>query len=400
MRVCIYYNCRESSEEYGLSKILVLDNENIIPDRLQSLLAKENYTVLTAQDGQQGLSLFIAMPNIECVLCSMRMSGLNIIEFTKAIRALDPDIGVILITSHGDVENALEAMKAGAFDYVYEPVNGDELVFSIKDAIRKRNLLKENRRLHEEIIKKNLYFQHLHDSAQQILCHMAPKSCPLLEGLQSCAIYKSCETVGGDMYDIFQIGPYVLFYVFDVCGHGLLSAVVTMMLKSYFQNIKLIYECTGSIPKLDKYFETINREMVKYTPSNLYVTLFAGVYVPKTRLLTYLSAGHVDQYHQTAGTIKPLSSTCPVMGLFEDTEFATKSIKLSPGDRLFFFTDGILEVWKDHVLQTADYLTTMIKNNAQNSLSDTIQSIHDGILNLHDHAVLEDDLTLLGIEIR
>lgn len=383
-----------------MSKILILDAENIIPKGLQNILELYKFTVFTAQHEQQGLSLFLAEKDIECIICNLKTPHTNVIDFTKTIRNMDPDMGVVILTSHGDTENALEAMKAGAFDYVYKPVNIKELIFSIQNAIRKRHLLKENRRLQEEILKKNLYFQQLHDSAQQILCHMAPRACPVFDSLQAYAIYKSCDTVGGDMYDIFQLGQKVMFYVFDVCGHGLLSAVVTMMLKSYFQNIKLIHECTGAVPSIDKYFESINREMIKYTPSNLYVTLFTGIYDPDTQQLTYMSAGHVDQYLQTTEGITPLSSTSTVLGLFDEVEFKTMTLKLSAGDRLFLFTDGLLEVWKDEVFETTSLLHNIIGSSGQNSLSATIQTIHDSILHLHNKVVLEDDLTLMGIEIR
>ena len=383
-----------------MSKILILDDEMTILDNLKSSLELENFRVLTFSNGQEGLSLLQTENNIDCIICDMNMPGMNGIEFTKAVQSIDSDIGVIILTGHGDIENAIEAMKSGVADYLNKPVNSDKLIFSIKNAIKKRNLIKENKKLQEELIRRNHYFQYLHDSTQQILCHMAPQACPLFDSLRACAIYKSCETVGGDMYDIFQLGKTIMFYVFDVCGHGLLSSVMTMMLKSYFQNIKLIHECTGSIPVMDKYFGSVNREMMKYTPSNLYVTLFAGVFDSDTHQLTYMSAGHVDQYLQTAEGITPLSSTSTVMGLFEEVEFKTETIRLSPGDRLFLFTDGLLEVWKDEVLKTAHRMNRIILDNTHNTLTGTIQCIYDNILNLNGKADLEDDMTLLGIEVK
>lgn len=383
-----------------MNKILILDDELTILDNLKFILELENYNVRTAQNGQVGLVLFQLENDFDCIICDMKMPDMTGIEFTKAIKEINPNIGVIILTGHGDMENAIAAMKAGAYDYLSKPVNTDKLIFSIENSIKKLHLIEENRKLNQELIRKNLYFQHIYDSAQQILYHMTPRSCPLFDKVHTYVVYKSCDVVGGDMFDIFKVGDKIMFYIFDVCGHGILSAVMTMMLRSYFQNLKLTYEYTGSIPDMKKYLMTINREMINNTSSNLYVTLFAGILDMNTHELNYISAGHVDQYLQTRQGMTPLTSTGTVIGLLDEATYDSESVKMLPGDRLFLFTDGILEVWKEEILSTAERLQGICFSNANNPLSQAVQSIYDGILNLHADANPDDDITILGIEMK
>ena len=110
-----------------------------------------------------------------------KLSGIDVLKYVKEIKN---ETGVIILTGHGDIDNAIDAMKDGAFDYLNKPVNADKLVISIQNAIAKKKLTEENQKLTQDLITKNEYLQGLHDSAQKILLNLVPKNIPTFENIK------------------------------------------------------------------------------------------------------------------------------------------------------------------------------------------------------------------------
>ena len=245
-----------------MTKILILDDEKTILDNLTFILELEDYDVLSASSGAEGLELFKKNPEIEAVVTDMRMPGMTGMDVLKAVREVNSEMGVIILTGHGDMDNAVSAMKEGAYDYLNKPVNADKLLINLENAIKRYRLQSENRKLQADILKKNIYLQGLHDSAQQILIKLVPPNpMPKVQGVKTSAIYKSCDEVGGDMYDVFEMGDETLFYIFDVCSHGILAAVITMILKSYFDNLKHVSDYSQFKPDLSLILKRLNDDM-------------------------------------------------------------------------------------------------------------------------------------------
>ena len=158
-----------------MPKILIIDDERTILDNLTFILELEDYEVITASSGSEGIDRFKVTSGIDVVVTDMRMPGMTGMDVVRAIRDLNQDMGVVILTGHGDMDNAVTAMKEGAFDYLNKPVNADKLLITLENAIRRHSLLDENRRLQQDILKKNIYLQGLHDSAQQILMKPHPR---------------------------------------------------------------------------------------------------------------------------------------------------------------------------------------------------------------------------------
>ncbi len=382
-----------------MSKILIIDDERTILDNLTFILELEDYEVVTASSGGEGIERFKATPGIDVVVTDMRMPGMTGMDVVRAIRDLNQDMGVVILTGHGDMDNAVTAMKEGAFDYLNKPVNADKLLITLENAIRRHSLLNENRRLQQDILKKNIYLQGLHDSAEQILMNLIPANPPpRFEGVDTAAVYKSCDQVGGDMYDTFELGNKVFFYIFDVCSHGILAAVITMIIKSFFDNLKRLQAYVDVIPNLPELLKSLNLEMIQNTPSNMYATLFCGYYDRESQTVTYLSGGHIDQYLLHDGQIIPLPSTGTMVGLFDFAEYETSSIDVVPGDKLLLFTDGLTEVWEGDQIVGSDQIVTCIEQYAPDPIKDMLDNLYEDILDLAGGKPLDDDLTIVGFE--
>jgi two-component system response regulator HydG len=126
--------------------ILVADDDRAIREALQKVLAKQGHAVLLAEDGQAGLDV-LRREEVHLLLVDLKMPRMSGLELLKAARAIRPEVEVIVITGHGSVEEAVEAMKAGAYDFITKPFKRLALERAVAKALEKQSLVRENRTL-------------------------------------------------------------------------------------------------------------------------------------------------------------------------------------------------------------------------------------------------------------
>ena len=128
-----------------------MDDEPDVVANWSRLLGREDYPCLTATDGERALAL-LESERPEIVLTDLKMPGVDGMQVLARAREIDPDAVVIMITGHGTVESAVEAMRAGAFDYLLKPLpSNDVLRLAVDRATERRRLIEENRRLREPL---------------------------------------------------------------------------------------------------------------------------------------------------------------------------------------------------------------------------------------------------------
>lgn len=383
-----------------LPSVLIIDDETAILDNLQFNLELYGYTVWKACSGAEGISMFKAhAESIDAVITDMKMPGLTGLDVVKEIHALNPDMGVIVLTGHGDMENAIASMREGAFNYLQKPFQMENLILSLDNAIQKKNILMENKRLHEDLIQKNRYLQGLHDSAQLILMNYAPLKLPEFSVFDAAYLYKSCDKVGGDMIDAFECGDYLFFYIFDVCSHGILAAVNTIIIKAYFCKLKNYCSAVDIAQNLKNDFNDLNLELCRNTPSGIFATVFAGCIDKKSNRLYYVSAGHIDQYLIQNNTLIPLSSSGTILGSFENADYEVYQYQLSAGDKLLLFTDGLPETWESRAASSGLSFNGFLESLKNEPVDRIIARINQEITNTTEEA-LDDDLTILALALR
>jgi two-component system NtrC family response regulator len=130
--------------------VLVVEDDDGLRRVLEYNLQEEGYAVITAADGPLGLHAFDDA-RIDLVLTDVRMPGMDGLEALTRIKAMLPDLPVVLLTAHGTIDSAVEAMKLGAFDYLTKPVDRDQLRSTVKKALEVGALARENRYLREVV---------------------------------------------------------------------------------------------------------------------------------------------------------------------------------------------------------------------------------------------------------
>ena len=137
-------------------KILVIDDDTSLRRVLEYNLQEAGYQVLSAAGGEEGLRLF-AEEAPALVITDMKMPGMDGMQVLKAVKECSPETLVIMITAFGTVDVAVEAMKAGAYDYITKPFNRDELLLTVAKALQFSGLAAENRHLRDELSDKSDY---------------------------------------------------------------------------------------------------------------------------------------------------------------------------------------------------------------------------------------------------
>ncbi|MBK8611118.1 MAG: sigma-54-dependent Fis family transcriptional regulator [Chitinophagaceae bacterium] len=135
-----------------MANILIIDDEKSIRKTLSEILSYEGYKIDEAGDGEEGLKKFTDK-TYDVVLCDIKMPKLDGIEFLDKAKLVNPDVPVIMISGHGNVETAVEAVKKGAFDYISKPPDLNRLLITLRNALDKQSLVSETKVLKRKVGK-------------------------------------------------------------------------------------------------------------------------------------------------------------------------------------------------------------------------------------------------------
>jgi DNA-binding NtrC family response regulator len=133
--------------------ILVIDDEAAQRDILTGYLKKKGYKIFPASSGKEGIEITKNNP-VDIILSDFKMPDLNGIEVLEQVKKINPEISFVIVTAYGTVENAVKAMRLGAFDYIAKPVDLDELDLMIERIIEHKNLMSENQLLKTQLQEK------------------------------------------------------------------------------------------------------------------------------------------------------------------------------------------------------------------------------------------------------
>jgi two-component system nitrogen regulation response regulator NtrX len=136
-------------------KILVVDDERAIRNSLKEILSFEGYEVITVEDGNEAINYIKSDALIDCILCDIKMPGADGMDVLEVLMNNRPEIPIIMISGHGNIDTAVEAVKKGAYDYISKPPDLNRLLITIRNATEKVTLVKETKKLKSKISKQN-----------------------------------------------------------------------------------------------------------------------------------------------------------------------------------------------------------------------------------------------------
>jgi len=135
-----------------MPSILIIDDEKAIRKTLTEILGFEGYKIDEASDGEEGLRKF-KEKNYDLILCDIKMPKLDGLEFLEKAKEINGEVPIIIISGHGNIETAVEAVKKGAYDYISKPPDLNRLLITLRNAMDKTTLVAETKVLKRRVSK-------------------------------------------------------------------------------------------------------------------------------------------------------------------------------------------------------------------------------------------------------
>ncbi|MCB0736140.1 MAG: sigma-54-dependent Fis family transcriptional regulator [Bacteroidetes bacterium] len=135
-----------------MPKVLIVDDEEVIRQTLIDILEYEDYEIDTAADGAEAVEK-INSQKYDAVLCDIKMPKMDGLEVLEAVSPKNPELPIIMISGHGTLETAVDAVKMGAFDYISKPPDLNRLLITLRNALDKSNLITETKVLRKKVSK-------------------------------------------------------------------------------------------------------------------------------------------------------------------------------------------------------------------------------------------------------
>ncbi len=324
--------------------ILVAEDDADTRALIVHLLRREGYEVLIARDGAEVFDVLQRrMPGLFLLDCDMpRMTGFEVCRRLKA-DARYSELPVIFMSAWSSPEDKATGFGSGGDDYVTKPIEKIELLARIRSHIElaiSRHTLRRRAALFEALTLEQAGMLDDVRSGQESL--LTPVSA--VPGLTLGVRFQPAHHAGGDFYEIARLADedYGLL-VCDVSGHDLSVPYITGALKALsatFLNETLSPTETMLL---------LNSSLLRFLTDDHYVTASYARFSRTAMEVSLISAGHPPAAIQRAdGSVEYVTITGDVLGMFEQPVYETQVVEVFPGDRLFLYTDGLIEnYWDD-----------------------------------------------------
>ncbi|MCB0274655.1 MAG: SpoIIE family protein phosphatase [Calditrichaeota bacterium] len=391
--------------------VLIAEDDKVSNKLLTRGLEKLGYRVVSARDGREALNYY-QENHFPVVITDWMMPNMDGLELVKAIRNIQSEeyTYIIMLTSKNEKGDLIVGMKGGADDYIFKPLDPSELEARLLAGERvvhlERNLLRQKKELSNanQRMKKDL------DAAAAIQSNMLPHNLPNTPNITVDWAFKACDELAGDTFNVFRLDDrYLGVYILDVSGHGvpaaLLAFTLSRMLSEVSEGNSLVRQVredgTGfDITAPSQVARVLNRRFQISEESSQFFTLIYGVLDTATYNFRYISAGHPEIVRISAGGSEVIRNYGVPVGVLDEIDYPENNIQLHPGDRLYFYSDGIPEARDaSEAFFGLEQMGNILHRHFQGPLSEGIESLIHSVENWCEHDVMKDDISLLGIEI-
>jgi phosphoserine phosphatase RsbU/P len=309
--------------------ILIVDDLPLNVELLEQVLRSEGFRTCSAGDGAAGLAIGRA-ERPDLILLDVVMPGESGYETCAKLKSdpLTADIPVIFLSALDDVKSKVKGLKIGGVDYISKPVHGEEVLARVRVHLRIGENNRALARLHQARMEE------FKNAQQAILTR--PEDCP---GACFAVFYHPLEAAGGDFYDVVSVDSDVFgYFVADVSGHGVSAAFLTSAIKA------MLRQYTGPLFSPEDTMRGVDSVMRQMLGEEQYLTACYAHLNRRTRRLSVVSAGHPPLIVvSAAGQARTVEMDSDPLGIFSTLVLHRKDLKVSPGDRFYLYTDGLIE---------------------------------------------------------
>lgn len=401
--------------------ILVVDDDPTSRLFLSAVLRKQGHEVLTVGHGGDAYAL-IQGRRVRLVISDWNMPGMTGPELCRRVRSgeLPHYVYFILLTVRNDKDSLMEGMEAGADDFLVKPVDPQELQARVRAGVRVLTLEQELDERNEALDKLNAELSVAYETmtkdvatAAAIQKSLLPQPCSRPEAKLDWLFIPS-SLLAGDMLGYFPVdGTHLAFFQLDVSGHGVSSALIS------FATSKLLWperrgeahaqsrasgEGDGDLPFLapEKAIGELNRRFCREPESESYfLTMVYGVLDTGSGLVGLSAAGHPPPllWRRAERAFVESSVRGIPVGVLDDSRYKSEYLPMAPGDRLYVYTDGIVECPSpEGKLFGYERFRDALARFAHLSLADTKAAVSEELRVWRGSDVFPDDISLLILE--
>lgn len=394
--------------------ILLVDDEEANL-RATSRLLENDYNVILAKDGQEGLRIVKEQKDsIHLIISDQRMPYLTGVVFLKQTVGINPKIIRIILTGYTDIQSIIASInEAHIYQFVVKPIETEDFLLTVKRALEFYELESKNTNLIQELKELNLGLEQkvkdrtkelqttLRDIqkdlkvAKKIQQSILPDKIKHYKNVKFITHYLPMQEVGGDFYDIESLSEnYVRIFIADATGHGVQAALFTMAIKVEYDALKRLFLTPNKILS-----QLNNQFMKKFVSAHAIFSCAILDLDFQNQKLLYSAAGHPEQFViQNTGLIK-LTKTGKIIGISSDVEYGKIELPLPKG-RVFLLTDGAFEQFDTRGEEYgAERVSKYLVDNQNAKLENCIEGLVQNIKQFLIETELQDDITIIGIEL-
>jgi sigma-B regulation protein RsbU (phosphoserine phosphatase) len=372
-----------------MATILVVDDEKPITYLLSEVLKKEGHEVKSVHDGKSAKDE-LKKKDYELVITDLHMKQVGGLEVLKQVKALNETTEVLILTGHGTVATAVEAMKSGAFEYLTKPIDLEEFRLKVQKALERRNFKlqiaqqQQEIELHQEMIAKDLKL------AEQVQESLVPQSI-VLPNFEAKVEYMPMIGLGGDFGDLYYDGEENIYLTLvDVTGHGITAALLVNRICSEIRKLVREHRQPRSI------LHSVNNFIFHaFEGMGMFLTMFSGVVNLRKGSFIYSGSAHpaVILWRSKNNKFETLESQNVIIGYDKRAEnrFKQNITLVEPEDKIIMYTDGIIEVEDTHGKQLGiNGFINFFRSIAYLSADEIIKSVIKGVEDYSPQPIKDD----------
>ncbi|HXH39612.1 MAG TPA: SpoIIE family protein phosphatase [Thermoanaerobaculia bacterium] len=377
-------------------RALVVDDDPVNRRLLSAMLVSGGFAVTSAESAEDALAEFDRFA-CDVVLLDVEMPDHDGYWTCEQLKKRRADLPVIFISGRDSTEDKVRGFDAGGADYVTKPFRKPEVMARVKAHVKIRELTTRLGEVNRALSERQEELQEELRAAATLQQRLVPATGPL-PGLQIATVYRPCGLVGGDVIGVVRIDDRrVAFYTGDVSGHGVASALLTFTVAQALNaSSSLLMRDSGAEPS--SIIRNLDHELSIGQFEDKYLTMTLLIYDQERSSIRYCTAGHPPPLLlRKDGEVSYLSEGGPMIGLGLRGDFDDGEIAVCPGDRVYLYTDGIVDQECGNGRFGTQRLLRSLRKPVP-SIGDAVSLLMADLDDFVGIAKYDDDVALLGVE--
>ena len=379
-------------------RIAVVDDNKDSLKVLSLLLTTNGYDVLEISSGPEAKEI-LSHPEgkVDLIILDILMPEVDGFQVCESLKA-NPEtanIPVIFLSALDQDDEKVRGLQLGGVDYLTRPFSKKELLARLDRHLHAQKKEENLRRTNRDLEIRERVLQAELAAAAKIQEALLPEKNLTFEGLNTSWSFIPCASVAGDLLNVCELNErYVQAYIIDVSGHGTSAALVTATLAEALRQLSLEVAINPSAVLRELNEDFIFERFEKY---------FSAIYIildRQTGKLSFANAGHPSGVvFNRDQRFELIENTGAIIGLKPSNEFETQVIQLSPGDRIFLYTDGLVECENQSGTSFGEeQLHKFLMSHQAAAIEEITQDIENTLKQFRGSETFEDDVSILAVE--